>query len=280
MEHKATQGRRFSHLYLVPSELLPDSMPMRKRVQRTFAVFCQEIRDIGQHLELEMGIDILRNGPYALYTDWSYFEKCAVEQLLDAVTIIGGKIRDVRRLQFGNFCQQIGRIFLEEHMAYRLDESCGVHPQVDLAHVATMNATIRHLEGAKYSAARAQIERADLSLLPAHNTRDSVRAIFDAAENVFKQTFDGAISLNGASINNNLKPALRQIYGEGTPLRAAQKLADALHDWAEGSHNYRHAEGKPDEVAPPEALAVVALTQGLGFVRWLADINHELANKG
>lgn len=281
MADEVPLGRRFSHLYMVPADKLPDSLTMRKRTHRAFAQFFEDSGDIAEYLDREMGIDLCEHSPYSTWANWSFFETCEVKHLLDAVTLVAQfLLRTGGTLDANKLRVEIARIFAEEHVAYRLDAQCGIHPQVDAAHGAALDTAIRHLDGAQFAAARTHIERADLSLLPGKNPRDSVRAIFDAAENVFKQTFKGAISLNKDNIEKHLKPALKQLYVEGAPLRAAQKMADALQHWADGCHNYRHETGQTEEIAPPEPLVVVAVAQGLGFVRWLADINREVAKSG
>jgi hypothetical protein len=86
--------------------------------------------------------------------------------------------------------------------------------------------------------------------------------------------FPGAPRLTADEITGRLRPALEKHYeSERTARRAALKMADALSEWVDGAHNYRHAEGEEEPTPPPLALALVFMSSGAGFLRWLAEID-------
>ena len=87
-------------------------------------------------------------------------------------------------------------------------------------------------------------------------------------------TFDGAIALNSATVQSYLRPFIERTHADKIAKRTALKTCDSLKDWADACHNYRHAPGEPDPARPPEELAVVLVSQGFTYVRWLADLKR------
>jgi hypothetical protein len=57
-------------------------------------------------------------------------------------------------------------------------------------------------------------------------------------------------------------------------LRAAHKQLASLKDWVDASHNYRHEPGSEGPVQPPIDLAILAISNGTGFLRWLITLDQ------
>ena len=101
-----------------------------------------------------------------------------------------------------------------------------------------------------------------------------MRAVFDANENLFKLMFPQAPRLTASEVKSRLRPVLERRYGsDATARRAALKVADALSEWVDGVHNYRHAEGAEEPTPPPFSLALVLMSNGAAFLRWLAEMD-------
>jgi hypothetical protein len=57
------------------------------------------------------------------------------------------------------------------------------------------------------------------------------------------------------------------------------QLADSLKAWTDAAHWYRHGQGKEEPKQPPASLAILSISAGAAFLRWLAEID-QAARKG
>ncbi len=275
-------GQRYSLLYMPPTELTKDSKRFRRRLIKCFeAEIGDPSFDFGQVVEQELGIEILVNNGFALYVQWDTYLKHDLRDLLDTITLVGRYVKNKKSLlNQSRFIDAIGRIFKEEGVAYRIDAECGIHPSVDATYRANISSTIRGLGVAEYAAAQGFVVRADDSMMPGGDRREAIRAVFDAVENLFKMTFQGATSLNKLMIQNHLKPHIERVYIDTVAKRAALKFCEALIDWADACHNYRHAPGEAEPTVSPEELTVALVSQGYAYVRWLADVRRQYSSNG
>lgn len=270
MDTGVPQGVRFSLLYLQSDAPLSDSVRLRKRLIRCFdEVVGDNDEPMGCLLESELGIDVLQRGPYSSYVEWDRYLHVELRDVLDTITLVARyRTAPLREL----FCKKVSRILAEENASYRIDPQGGLHPNVDSAYRAKVESTVQGLSSRKFEAAREFIRKADEGLLPAGDKRDAIKAAFDAVENIFKVTFTGATALNKGTVQNYLRPFLEVGNADPVARRAALKLAEALIDWADGCHNYRHAPGEAEPPPPPEQLAIMLVSQGIDFARWLAGL--------
>lgn len=276
MTDEQPQGQRYSLIYLKPEELSSDSQRMRKRLAITFdeLVSRDEHSDLGRALESELGISVLHDGLYDNYIRWDDLLHWETRDVLCTITLLGRYARRKSENAARRLNERIRRILIEECVGYTLDSSFGVHPAVDAAFRAELAGVLRGLEAGGYAAARSYIERADAHLLPEGDRREAVKSSFDAVENVFKILCPRAQSLNKLAIDSYLRPEIDRIYLEAVAKRAAHKMYQALTDWSDACHNYRHASGDAALDLPPEELAVALVSQGLGYVRWLVDLRR------
>ena len=276
MTTEGPKGERFSLLYLRPDEPISDSPRLRMRLQKRFerSVSGTEHPHVGRYLEAELGIKVLHRGVSHPYIHWDAVQKWALRDVLCAVTLIGEHVDSKGQGAAREYKAEVTRIFSEECASYRVDSECGVHPAVDASYQATLASAVRGLHPKSYAAARDYLTRADNSLMPDGDGRDAIRAAFDAVENVFRMMFDGAISLNKSTLQSHLRPLLERLFPDDAARRTALKFHDAFIDWADACHNYRHAAGQPEPAQPPEELTVALVSQGFGYVRWLADLRR------
>lgn len=273
MPDQVPVGQRFSQLYLRPDRLASDSPRLRRRLITAFQdAVGQRSADFGQYLERELGIQLVRRGAMNPYLDWEDLRDGELRDILDSITLLGGYLRASRMTSERIYLPAVQRIFAEESASYRIDPDFGVHPAVDGAYQANIQSAVRSLAAAQFGAARAHIQRADDELLPAGNTRESIRAAYDAVENIFRQQFDRAPHINRASIQNDLRPLVDRVHADPVEKRTAGKIVDALADWVDACHNYRHEPGHPEPTPPSDELAVLLVSQGISFSRWLADL--------
>lgn len=277
MTEDVPTGQRFSLIYLRPDELVSDSERLRMRVQKRFAKVArkkEEELEIGHFLEDELGIKVIKRTGYLSYVPWDQVDKWELRDILCSITLIGRLLAKSRPQDAQHFRAELVRIFTEESAAYRLDDDFGVHPAIDSAFQANLAEAIRGTSQAAFVAAKEFLLKADQGLMPDGDSREAVRAAFDAVENVFRVMFGGAIALNKTTVQAHLRPFLETAYTDATAKRAALKSCESLIDWADACHYYRHATGQPEPNSPPEELAVALVGQGIAFVRWLVDLQR------
>jgi hypothetical protein len=103
--------------------------------------------------------------------------------------------------------------------------------------------------------------------------RKAIRDVFGAAENLFKQTF-AQQRLSAHFINQHMKQAVAALPWNPEALAAGDLTCDAFCKWVDAAHIYRHEIGRPDSHEPPLELAILLVSQGTGFVRWLVMIDR------
>jgi hypothetical protein len=82
--------------------------------------------------------------------------------------------------------------------------------------------------------------------------------------------FPKAQHLNAGEVDAKLGPLIKALYsGDPTALRAANKLLASFKDWVDGSLNYQHEPSSEEPAQPPSDLAILAISQGTSFLRWL-----------
>ena len=61
--------------------------------------------------------------------------------------------------------------------------------------------------------------------------------------------------------------------GNEAALASAEHTIKSFGEWVEGCHSYRHGQDKPEPNQPPVDYAVLLVSQGLSFMRWLAGFD-------
>jgi len=197
--------------------------------------------------------------------------------LLDTITLAAKWLANELGLRPAtDWLAPVRRIFAEEHLAYEIDDSFVVHPAVDAEFQRNRTATVAGLQTPRYSNSLAAFERVsdELSATPP-NCKEAWRAVFSAVEGLFRLMFPSAPQLNGGAIDSHLGPTIQKAYaGEPVALRAASKQLASFKDWVDASHNYRHEQGSEDPVQPPSDLAVLAVSNGASYLRWLIALDQ------
>lgn len=168
-------------------------------------------------------------------------------------------------------------IFQEEHVTYRADNRGVVRFAVDPEFEANHAATLAGLGQSRFANAASNFDEAykELSKTPPDG-KGAIRATFDAAENVFKVMFKGETRLTSSAVRKQLAPVIQRLYsGNGPATAAASKQVDAFCDWVNGCHNYRHEHDQEDVIEPPLEIAVLFVSTGGAYIRWLIDIDAQ-----
>jgi hypothetical protein len=273
-------GEYFSRSYLWADKPFADDVRARHRLATYLdEYFSERDYEIGKFIEQELGISCRRIGATRYYVDWkSLLKELDVRDFLD-VTTAAIKFEPQHKKYKGhavvvyNLLEFARRVFVEQNLAYRIDEKGGVHPSIDAAFSISSAGLLRNLSHSGLDAAREHIAQAERSLLAgSFDGRQAIRSVFDAAENLLKVVFPRATQLNTPTIIDKLGPFLIESSGESKPERqASEKLVKSFIDWVEAAHFYRHASGGIEVEQPSESFSVAIVSQGFSFVRWIAD---------
>ena len=293
MSESSNQGKRFSHIYISQDAPLKDSKKARFRLAKHLESSCpkasydpgsryktpERFRPAVNAIEHELGIPFASkasNGVSYEYWEW-FFNKVTVVEMLDTITVVGNTLHSEYEKydRKGAFLEKTRRIFQEENLAYTIDEAGGIHPLVDAAFSADYSSAVSGLSGERYAATLEAVSNIDSALLQdTPDYRGAIRAIFAANENLFKLMYS-VPRLDARTAGDKIGKALQGIYdGHPTQQSASAKLLESYKDWINGAHFYRHEEGAEEPSQPSEQLAILMISQGLSFVRWLAGLDR------
>jgi hypothetical protein len=272
-------GKRFSHNYLKRGDPGADSVRMRRRMA-SLIYSIEELGDFSGTVSRELGVDV----PWNYVADWpSFFQTCELQDVLDLVTVayrfLKGKeakgLRDWRAPD--RWTQEVQRIFTEENLHYRVDDKGGVHFSFDAEFAFNTAAALASLRSDRFRNARASYEGAMAELAKAPpNGKDAIRGIFACAEGIFRLMFADSPRLTAQEVQK-MEPYLQKLHaGDAVAIGSALKLINAFKDWIDAAHFYRHEAGKEEQHQPPIRLAVLAVSMGASFIRWLAEIDASI----
>jgi len=265
------KGKRFSQVYLEKGVPVADSNRLRNRLG---AFYSETLRDydgrIVRLIHRETGAKV----PFIVssYHVRRFFEQCDVRDLLDSITLIFQLLRDSSE---GRLAQQwhefVARAFREENVGYRLDDEGRVHFAVDEEFERTRSALLAGLSS--QPAVQEAFQKA-YSLLDVDtpDTAGAVRSVFESLEILYKHIIkaEGKERLNTGGVQKKLKPILQQVFRDnGIACQACEHMMDSLCDWIDAGHMYRHGQKVETPLPPPIELAVLFISQGAGFIRFL-----------
>ncbi|MFT5343353.1 MAG: hypothetical protein ACI9BH_002572 [Paracoccaceae bacterium] len=276
-------GQLYSLVYLRTDEVLKDDGRMRFRLRKVFSEFAPLGRDrsttFGAFVEAELGVRVLnKNGPIAYVHFDDITANFEIRDLLSMITLLfrflpsnGSNSAAVKMLLTTR------RIFAETQVGYTIDDAGGVHPAFDAAFEGVRESAIRGLGGGAYNLKRQFIDAAEKALMADPiDGRQAIRNIFEAVENLYKQMYPKVTQLNSGSIMNDFRPEIgASLEGRSTAKRSALKQADSFKSWTDSAHFHRHAPGQPGLEQPLDELAILAVSQGFGFLRWLVTVQQQ-----
>lgn len=168
----------------------------------------------------------------------------------------------------------VDRALREENLSYEIDERGGMHYLVDEAFAYTRASTLRALEGQRYGAVREAFDDAYRHLdQTTPDAKAAVRSLFESLEILARLMVDTK-NLNRWIVQNKLKPlALAPYVGDPAATGAISGAFDALADFVDGLHNYRHGHGTTEPLAPSLDFTIFCLSSGAAYLRWLLLID-------
>ncbi|MBO9410239.1 MULTISPECIES: hypothetical protein [unclassified Ruegeria] len=285
------KGQRFSHIYVDKGAPLKDSKKARFRISKLASTYFPETKLQGNYrtfdhakyaqefIENELGVRFATQSTTGmLVKSWEwFFNRITVLELLDTVTILVMYRRN-QSMDVSSFVDGVRRVFKDENLAYDVDEDGGVHPLVDSAFSASRQSSIAALNEERYSATSKCVETIDFHLMQEPvDYIGAIRSAFSANENLFKLMYK-VPRLDARSAGEKLGRELQALYSDHPTLQAASgKSLESFKDWINAAHFYRHEQGIETPNQPTEEAAILLVSQGLSFVRWLAQIDR---NKG
>lgn len=271
------KGLRFTHLYQKRGEPLQDSARMRRRYS-ALVRDTHGLGDLDREVEKELGISVGLQGWH------KFFERCELSDLLDSVTIAyrllsrGARSERYSLVKPNEWLISVQRIFAEENIHYTVDNRGGVHFTFDREFDENRASAIAALNSPRYANVLAEFEQVDVRLTEVPpNGKGAIRAIFSAAEGLFRLMFPDAPRLGAKEIEKYLMPPLQQALADDvTASGATSKVLQSFKDWVDAAHFYRHEPGKEEIAQPPLPLAINIVSVGASYVRWLGEVDADL----
>lgn len=164
--------------------------------------------------------------------------------------------------------------FVEENLAYEVDEKCGVHFKIDSVFADEASGVLLGLSSSKYKAAQRYAQSAIKFITAAQpDTENAVVEAFKAVETVAKLMAKGA-GLNGKMIDDEIGPLVVSRYGGDIATKGSTtKLLLAFKAWADAAHFYRHAQGVATHSPPPIELAILLVSGAFTWLRFLLSLD-------
>jgi hypothetical protein len=277
-------GRQFRHVYVGRGEPTDDSAQFRVRLREYIA----SDRCVGYSPALSLFA--LRLGLEFPTLEAAF--QSDIRVVLSFITVVAHElVREwgaSRQGGVGNptyfqrrykaFINFVGTALQEEHVAYRIDDSGGVHPLIDAEFQTNKSGAVAALEAPRYENVRTSLEKAfDKFTVAEPDTKSAVREAFDAAESLFKLILAPENpDLTSGTVQSELLPVINRAYeaAHRSTISAATRTCNSFAKWADACHPYRHGHGSEVPVPPPIELAIVLVSQGASFVRWLAYVDQ------
>ena len=171
----------------------------------------------------------------------------------------------------------VARALREEGMGYKLDSQGGVHYIVDDEFEHNKLSAIACLNDKKFSAVVSSVEKA-YSKLDAEpfDTKGAVRDMFEALETLVKVLLNTTKDLTEGLIKKELKPHANSVYEklDISAVSAADLLLEGFCYWIKAGHKYRHGQKTKEPIAPPLEIAVLFLSEGAAYIRYLIELDR------
>lgn len=290
MNEPPKEGELFSRLYIERGTPLPDSNRFRVRLYQYYWDYLRKDHDevIRKAIPRELGAEV----PYIAnwgYSVGDFFKQAVITDVLGAITLIHRALLKLNyktgnnepTYQSTEWQAFVRRAFQEENLAYTLDEWCGVHPLVDAEFERNIAATLAGLGASRYAAARTAVEamEAKFEQTPP-DTKGAIRDAFEAVETLTKIITCSGKALDAGFVKSEIMPRVQTLYQSDQAAKlSGASAAQSLADWVNAAHPYRHGQNTEEPIAPPEELAILLVSQGASFIRWLVDLDRLLNGK-
>lgn len=206
---------------------------------------------------------------------WKYlFAEGELRDILDVHVII---VSELRLKGLGGLVERwwrsVSRIFREENLCYTINQDGEVHFAQDAEFQSNMISALASLEGARYRGALDHFVSSQkaLDVVPPR-TREAIRQTFEAVETVFKLAFPDETLLGASEVEKKLKPVVLAQH-DGTERDALNGLLNGFKQWVISCQGYRHGKGSEGPDNPSISTAVLSVSNGASYLRWLAEFD-------
>jgi len=276
-------GERFSRLYVQPGDRAQDSPRARYRIGTLFGeqILSRQAEQLAAYITRELGVPIPGGGRHS--ADWHKFvRECRTPELLDTITVVYRYLFWHLGDHIANWWRDvIKQIFVEEHLAYEIDDAGGLHPSVDGEFQRNLTTAVAGLTSPRHHEIRKQLDDvAKYLTAEAPNYKQAWRAMLSAVEAAFALMLPYA-QTSADEIERRLRPLVQRAYGDdATAQQAAERMLNALKEWIEASRMYRHVPGAKELDVPPADIAILAISHGAALLRWLAGLDEAGRSQG
>ena len=277
-ENPIPVGEPYARVYLQRGVPTADSPRFRTRL----AAYCTEAIStptrvdykarLAAYLTRELGVVMPISA--GRYSGAALFREGELPDVLSAITFVYRFLNTERDRSFGaKWLGNVARVFREENVAYRLDGNGGVHDYIDEEFERSRVSALAVLQAPVLGNALHAYEAAYRHLSSdSRDTKAAVRSMFETVEIVARQLCPDAKNLNRWLAKNTLRDVcIAAMAGDPTQEKVLAGVFDALGEWVEAIHMYRHGQPADVPVAPSEEFAVYILSTGSAHLRLLAQ---------
>lgn len=279
MAQQVPEGEFYSRLYVELGAPKDDSARFRNRVGAFHqgSIHDAVTRALGQQIEAETGYQGFDHYYFYANEYVKFYQTAPLVDIFTAFTLTWRHLvanRDNARAE--SWRAFIERAVKEESLKYRVDKKCGIHPFVDKEFDQSRVSTIACLADKRFSAVHDAVETAyeRLSDLPMDG-KAAARSIFEAAEALTKTITGSKADLDERFVERELRPICDRLLNADPQLKAtAARLLSSFSKWVDAVHVYRHGHEREQPLTLPDDLAILAVSQGAAFIRWLVDVDR------
>lgn len=284
-------GNRFSQIYKHDSKLYDASSRFRVR----FFTYARKVFDnysIAEKIQEIIGVKINFYGTH--YDIENFINSAPIKDILDLVTICYELLKDMKNIR-NNYNPEIrhnrdkilqeklisfvNQCFLEENLCYLADETGVVHFNPDEEFHCLKNTTLQGLQEKRYISVVHEFKKVYKSLDSGH-TKDAIGNLFKSIETLFRLLCknDDIKNLSSSAIAKHLPKIAEKAYQaeDKTTLSVVNQKIDEFKKWTDSAQPYRHGQATEAIDEPPLSLAILIISTGVSFLRWLAWLDQAM----
>lgn len=267
------EGELFRRNYLRPQTKQPDSIRARRRCLRAF-LDLDDGRRSGFVAAAQRTLGVKYPLGHAGYRHEEFWTTCDIGDFLSSITLVY-RIQPTSTAQ-QNYLREVRRIFADEALLYRLDDTGGAHHKVDEAFAQSSEAALAGLAAPQFAAARHALEDGLKGLAAVNPSgKTLIRGVFEAAESAFLviAAEAGLDRITDSAVDRHLKPKLLAAYA-GVPNAddKVDRTLETLKRWVKSAHPYRHGAPFDQIHEAPLEEAILSASIGMGFIRYMAQL--------
>lgn len=277
MNKSRPEGQLFSRTYLERGKPTPSTPRFRMRLASYLKSYLSldTLEAIGFDLAVELGCLSTSNLVDFKYSPHAFLEQWETRDVLDFITIVYEHLESDPESadHWVNFVQ---RVLTEENIAYEVDKKGGVHYVIDEEFERNTTSTVAGLADKRFDGVRAAVELAVAKMSKTEpDLKGAIRDVFEATETLTKLMSGTGKNLTDGFAKSEFGPILQKLYASDPVAQQSQaKLLESFCDWVGAAHPYRHGQKIQSPLAVPIESAILLISLGLSYIRWLVVIDE------